>query len=98
MTRLQLLSLFDRDQHIYQMTFAVLLSVLVSILGSWVLYHSFYHDVLAFFFCFTIAGSQYSLVSYQFSFRMMNEIVQRNIFTILVKKRPARFFVAYTWI
>lgn len=62
MTRLQLLSLFDRDQHIYQLTFAVILSTLVSVLGSWVLYHRFYHDVLAFFFCFTIAGSQYSLV------------------------------------
>lgn len=62
MTRLQLLNLFDRDQHIYQLTLAVFLSTFVSVLGSWVLYHSFYHDVLAFFFCFTIAGSQYSLL------------------------------------
>jgi hypothetical protein len=62
MTRLQLLSLFDRDQHSYQITLAILLSTFVSILGSWVLFHNFYHDVFAFFFCFTIAGSQYSLL------------------------------------
>lgn len=62
MTRLQLLSLFDRDQHTYQITLAILLSTIVSMLGSWVLYYNFYHDVFAFFFCFTIAGSQYSLL------------------------------------
>lgn len=62
MNRLQLLALFDRDQHIYQLILAIILSTLVAILGSWILHHHFYNDIFAFIFCFTIAGSQYSLL------------------------------------
>ena len=62
MNRLQLLALFDRDQYIYQLLLAIILSTLVSVLGSWILHHHFYNDIFAFIFCFTIAGSQYSLL------------------------------------
>ena len=62
MNRLQLLALFDRDQFIYQIFLAIILSTLVSILGSWVLHLRFYNDIYAFIFCFVIAGSQYSLL------------------------------------
>lgn len=62
MNRLQLLALFDRDQYIYQLLLAIILSTLVSVLGSWILRHHFYHDIFAFVFCFAIAGSQYSLL------------------------------------
>ncbi|CAO1422927.1 unnamed protein product [Diamesa hyperborea] len=62
MNRLQLLALFDRDQYIYQIFLAIILSTLVSILGSWVLHLRFYNDIYAFIFCFVIAGSQYSLL------------------------------------
>lgn len=62
MNRLQLLALFDKDQQIYQILLAVVLSTLVAILGSWVLHNEFYNDIFAFIFCFTIAGSQYSLL------------------------------------
>lgn len=62
MNRLQLLALFDRDQYAYQMLLAILLSTLVAVLGSWILHHRFYNDMFAFVFCFTLAGSQYSLL------------------------------------
>lgn len=62
LNRLQLLALFDRDQHWYQLFLAVVFSTLVAILGSWILHHHFYNDIFAFVFCFTIAGSQYSLL------------------------------------
>lgn len=62
MNRLQLLALFDRDQYIYQLILAIILSTLVAVLGSWILHHHFYNDVFAFVFCFAIAGSQYSLL------------------------------------
>lgn len=62
LSRLQLLALFDRDQYIYQLLLAIILSTSVAILGSWILHHEFYHDIFAFIFCFAIAGSQYSLL------------------------------------
>ncbi|CRK86838.1 CLUMA_CG000666, isoform A [Clunio marinus] len=62
MNRLQLLALFDRDQYMYQMLLAIILCTFVAILGSWILHHHFYNDIFAFVFCFTIAGSQYSLL------------------------------------
>lgn len=62
LSRLQLLALFDRDQYIYQLLFAIILSTLVAILGSWILHHNFYNDIFAFLFCFALAGSQYSLL------------------------------------
>lgn len=62
MNRLQLLALFDKDQYVYQVLLAIFLSTLVAVLGSWVLYHQYYNDIFAFIFCFTIAGSQYSLL------------------------------------
>ena len=62
MNRLQLLALFDRDQHLYQLLLAIVLSTLVAILGSWILHHHFYNDIFAFLFCFALAGSQYSLL------------------------------------
>ena len=62
MNRLQLLALFDKDQHIYQIIIAIILSTLVAVLGSLVLINGFYNDIFAFIFCFIIAGSQYSLL------------------------------------
>lgn len=62
MNRLQLLALFDKDQYIYQLLLAIVLCTLVAVLGSWVLHRGFYNDIFAFLFCFTIAGSQYSLL------------------------------------
>lgn len=62
MNRLQLLALFDKDQNVYQIIFAIALSTFVAVLGSLVLVDGFYNDIFAFFFCFTIAGSQYSLL------------------------------------
>jgi hypothetical protein len=62
MNRLQLLALFDKDQHIYQIFLAIVLCTFVAILGSFVLINGFYNDIFAFLFCFTIAGSQYSLL------------------------------------
>jgi hypothetical protein len=62
MNRLQLLALFDRDQHFYQLLLAIVLSTLVAVLGSWILHNHFYNDIFAFIFCFAIAGSQYSLL------------------------------------
>lgn len=62
MNRLQLLALFDKDQYIYQILLAIVLCTLVAVLGSWVLHRGFYNDIFAFLFCFTIAGSQYSLL------------------------------------
>ncbi|XP_065095593.1 protein pecanex isoform X2 [Ochlerotatus camptorhynchus] len=62
MNRLQLLALFDRDTNWFQVTLAIALCTLVSLLGATVLYLKFYEDLYAFIFCFVIAGSQYSLL------------------------------------
>ena len=62
MNRLQLLALFDRDTNWFQVFLAIVLSTMVSVLGSLVLYLKFYEDLYAFLFCFVIAGSQYSLL------------------------------------
>jgi hypothetical protein len=62
MNRLQLLALFDRDQYVYQLLLAIILSTFVAVLGSWILHNHFYNDIFAFFFCFALAGSQYSLL------------------------------------
>lgn len=62
MDRLQLLALFDRDTGWFQVLLAIVLTALVAILGSTILQMGVYADVLAFIFCFVMAGSQYSLL------------------------------------
>lgn len=62
MDRLQLMALFDRNLT-YRDTFVtIFLAILVAIFGSMVLNLGFYKDVYAFWFCFIMAGSQYSLI------------------------------------
>lgn len=62
MDRLQLLALFDRDAGWFQVLLAIVLTALVATLGSMILQMGFYADILAFVFCFVMAGSQYSLL------------------------------------
>lgn len=62
MDRLQLLALLDRDAGWFQVLLAILLTALVAVLGSMILQMGVYADVLAFIFCFVMAGSQYSLL------------------------------------
>lgn len=62
MDRLQLMALFDRDKSVFQSVLAVIVATICSILGAWVLQLGFYRDLLAFIFCFVMAGSQYSLL------------------------------------
>lgn len=62
MDRLQLLALFDRDKSAFQTCWAIAIATTCSVLGAWVLQLGFYRDLLAFLFCFVMAGSQYSLV------------------------------------
>lgn len=62
MDRLQLMALFDRDKSSFQSVLAVVVATICSILGAWVLQLGFYRDLLAFIFCFVMAGSQYSLL------------------------------------
>lgn len=62
MDRLQLMALFDRDTGWFQVILAIVLTALVSVLGSVILQMGFYEDILAFVFCVVIAGSQYSLL------------------------------------
>lgn len=62
MDRLKLMALFDRNLSFKETFISIVLAILVSILGSMVLNLGFYKDIYAFWFCFIIAGSQYSLL------------------------------------
>lgn len=62
MDRLQLMALFDRDSGWFQVLLAIFLAGCVAILGALILQMGFYQDILAFIFCFVIAGCQYSLL------------------------------------
>ncbi|XP_028037155.1 pecanex-like protein 1 [Bombyx mandarina] len=62
MDRLKLMALFDRNLTFSETLITILLAVMVSVLGSMVLSLGFYRDIYAFWFCFIIAGSQYSLL------------------------------------
>lgn len=62
MDRLQLLALFDRDSGWFQVALAIVLTALVAVLGSTILQMKIYADIMAFIFCFVMAGSQYSLL------------------------------------
>ncbi|XP_071835143.1 pecanex-like protein 1 isoform X3 [Apostichopus japonicus] len=60
--RLKFLALFDRNGTILESFFSVLLAVLVSFLGYFILSKGFLHDFWMFWFCLVIASSQYSLI------------------------------------
>lgn len=60
--RLQLMALFDRNLTFKETFITIILAVMVAVLGSTVLNLGFYRDIYAFWFCFIIAGSQYSLL------------------------------------
>ncbi|CAG9762516.1 unnamed protein product [Ceutorhynchus assimilis] len=60
--RLGLLAMLDRNLTIMETGLTVTLGVLVSVLGAIHLYLDFYQDVWAFWFCFIVASSQYSLL------------------------------------
>ncbi|PAV81743.1 hypothetical protein WR25_19067 [Diploscapter pachys] len=62
MDRLSLAALFDRNRHITSAMFDVILATLVSVLGSLLLATGIFFDLPLFFLCFTIAGSQFSLL------------------------------------
>ncbi|KAG7302334.1 hypothetical protein JYU34_013834, partial [Plutella xylostella] len=62
MDRLKLMALFDRNLTFKETFISIVLAILVSILGSMVLNLGFYKDIYAFWFCFIMAGSQYSLL------------------------------------
>ncbi|KAJ8719999.1 hypothetical protein PYW07_012042 [Mythimna separata] len=62
MDRLQLMALFDRNLTCKETFVTIVLAVMVAILGSMVLNLGFYRDIYAFWFCFIMAGSQYSLL------------------------------------
>ncbi|XP_022827054.1 protein pecanex [Spodoptera litura] len=62
MDRLQLMALFDRNLTFKETFVTIFLAVMVAVLGSMVLNLGFYRDIYAFWFCFIMAGSQYSLL------------------------------------
>ncbi|GBP53300.1 Pecanex-like protein 1 [Eumeta japonica] len=62
MDRLKLMALFDRNLTIVETFVSIILAVSVSVLGSLILGQGLYKDICAFWFCFVIAGSQYSLL------------------------------------
>ncbi|XP_047533715.1 pecanex-like protein 1 [Vanessa atalanta] len=62
MDRLKLMALFDRNLTFRETFISIMLAVAVAALGSMVLNLGFYRDIYAFWFCFIMAGSQYSLL------------------------------------
>ncbi|CAH0726774.1 unnamed protein product, partial [Brenthis ino] len=62
MDRLKLMALFDRNLTFKETFISIMLAVAVAALGSMVLNLGFYRDIYAFWFCFIMAGSQYSLL------------------------------------
>ncbi|CAK1583049.1 unnamed protein product [Parnassius mnemosyne] len=62
MDRLKLMALFDRNLTFKETFVSILLAIAVAVLGSMVLNLGFYKDIYAFWFCFIMAGSQYSLL------------------------------------
>lgn len=62
MDRLKLMALFDRNLTFKDTFVSIVLAILVAFLGSMVLNLGFYRDIYAFWFCFIMAGSQYSLL------------------------------------
>lgn len=62
MDRLKLMALFDRNLTLKETYLSIMLGILVSVLGAIVLHMGFYKDIWAFWFCFVMAGSQYSLL------------------------------------
>ncbi|KAL4715719.1 hypothetical protein ACJJTC_006298 [Scirpophaga incertulas] len=62
MDRLKLMALFDRNLTFKETFISIVLAILVAVLGSMVLKIGFYRDIYAFWFCFIMAGSQYSLL------------------------------------
>lgn len=62
MDRLKLMALFDRNLTLKETCLSIWLGILVSVLGAVVLHMGFYKDIWAFWFCFVMAGSQYSLL------------------------------------
>ncbi|XP_041981429.1 pecanex-like protein 1 isoform X2 [Aricia agestis] len=62
MDRLKLMALFDRNLTFKETFVSIFLAVAVAVLGSMVLNLGFYKDIYAFWFCFIMAGSQYSLL------------------------------------
>ncbi|XP_068632284.1 pecanex-like protein 1 [Battus philenor] len=62
MDRLKLMALFDRNLTFRETFVSIILAIAVAVLGSMVLNLGFYKDIYAFWFCFIMAGSQYSLL------------------------------------
>lgn len=62
MDRLKLMALFDRNLTFRETFVTIWLAIMVAVLGSMVLNLGFYRDIYAFWFCFIMAGSQYSLL------------------------------------
>lgn len=62
MDRLKLMALFDRNLTFKETFITIILAIMVAVLGSMVLNLGFYKDIYAFWFCFIMAGSQYSLL------------------------------------
>lgn len=62
MDRLKLMALFDRNLTFRETFISIVLAIMVAVLGSMVLNLGFYRDIYAFWFCFIMAGSQYSLL------------------------------------
>ncbi|CAG4961455.1 unnamed protein product [Colias eurytheme] len=62
MDRLKLMALFDRNLTFRETFVSIMLAIAVAVLGSMVLNLGFYRDIYAFWFCFIMAGSQYSLL------------------------------------
>ncbi|XP_053608711.1 pecanex-like protein 1 isoform X2 [Plodia interpunctella] len=62
MDRLKLMALFDRNLTYTETFITIFLAISVAVLGSMVLNIGFYRDIYAFWFCFIMAGSQYSLL------------------------------------
>lgn len=60
--RLKLLALLDRNLTLCETLLSIILGVLVSVLGAYLLYLGFYEDLSSFVFCLIIASCQYSLL------------------------------------
>ncbi|XP_063226315.1 pecanex-like protein 1 isoform X2 [Bacillus rossius redtenbacheri] len=60
--RLALLALLDRNLTLWETFLSLFLALLVAVLGSLLLQMGFFRDILAFLFCFVMAGCQYSLL------------------------------------
>ncbi|KAJ3589191.1 hypothetical protein NHX12_010038 [Muraenolepis orangiensis] len=60
--RLALLALLDRNRHVGENVFAVVLASLVAFLGFLLLLQGFFRDIWVFQFCLVIASCQYSLL------------------------------------